>query len=289
MESLRLIKKLEIMIPEEAEYHLARIRNIIEKEANRPPTPDNAVRFPKAIWDIIIAYSPIGKKKPLIRDSNTWIRYVRCAIFETIAHNGLDINKMSWMIWKFLKNRSMQLNWNNPWTSKGYISYNNKWVITKPEYMKYFQRAYIIWITGSYVTKKRFAIRFKLNKEFKLIHFNNNSFWYWNTISKTGDCGGCLRRYCKSPLISPHGSHRGFPCRKALEHKIKASRYPPVFNLLKNVTSSKTFDAVVTKISKWRTMSGHDEINGNGHSRLCYECTELKWTENENILCDIHR
>ncbi len=289
MESLRLIKKLEIMIPEEAEYYLNKIRQIVEKEENRPLTPDNAVRFPKEIWDIIISFSPLCKKKPLIRDSNTWIRYTRCAIFEIITQNGLNIKKMTWLIWRFLKNRSMQLDWNNPWTSKGFIGYTKKWMITKPEYMKHFQRAYIIWVTKQYVTKKRFALIFKLNKEFKLIYFNNNSFWYWNTISKTGECGGCLRKYCKSPLISPHGSHRGFPCRKALEHKIKGSRYPPVFNQLKNIETSKTFDAVVTKIIKWRTMSVHDEGNGNGHSRICYECTELKWTENENILCDIHR
>ena len=54
MESLRLIKKLEIMIPQEAEYYLDRIRQIMEKEKNRPPTPDNAVRFPKDVFDIII-------------------------------------------------------------------------------------------------------------------------------------------------------------------------------------------------------------------------------------------
>ena len=289
MESLRLIKKLEIMIPPEAEYYLDKVRQIVEEKENRPPTPDNATRFPKEIWDIIISFSPVGSKQPLIRDSNTWQRYTRCAIFEIIVQNGLDITRMTWLIWKFLKKRSMQLDWNNPWTSKGYISYKNKWTITKPEYMKYFQRAYIIWITHSYVTKKRFALRLRMNKEFKLIYFNNNSFWYWNTISKTGECGGCLRKHCKSPLISPHGSHRGFPCRKALEHKIKASYYPPVFNLLKKGNNLKTFDVVVMKLIRWRTMSLHDESNGNGHSRICYDCTDLKWTENENILCDIHR
>ena len=289
MESLSLIKKLEIMIPQEAEYHLDRVRQLIELEYNHPPTPDNATRFPKEVWKMIISYSPVGRKKPLIRDSNSWIRYTRCALFEIIRHNGLNVSEMTWLLWKFLKKRAMQLDWNNPWTSKGFISYYNKWMITKPEYMKYYQRAYIIWITGAYITKKCFARRFKLNREFKMVYFNNNSFWYWNTISKTSECGGCMRRYCKSPLISPHGSHRGFPCRKALEHKIKAAKYPPVFNLLKKIASSKTFDTVITKIINWRTMSGHDELNGNGHIRVCYECTELKWTENENILCDIHR